>query len=427
MSTFTGELLRPPELRFDYSSTSARHSDARLGLRIYGPYDSGILGKDRIRAAVIFPSSYAREKDALVNGLINGYSSEHGSFVGFQRLFHIPLSIERERSLSSADEREVRSAVQDLACQGNVDLVLLVTESANSALYQTVKRELLGNGIPNQVVTSRKLRDARQVPWVLENVALACYAKIGGTPWVVASASNRRELVIGISRAQDHNSRFVVGFVTLFTQDGDFLFLHSQAPVLEWKREQYVGGLAQLIVEAYHEYRKHEGTPDAIILHLCKRPGRFREVEAVQQALLQIGNAFPYALIHLNDDSSFRLFDAGHATYVPQAGLKVDLSRRNALLLLDGRVGNRRFHRGVPRVLDVLMDRRSTMPENEFPRLVYQIYNFARVNWRGFNARAIPVTLNYSYLIARIIAEIGANTWNQVISAGRLRDKAWFL
>lgn len=423
MSTFTGELLRPPELRFDYSSTSARHSDARRGLKIYGPYDSGILGKDRIRAAVIFPSSHAREKDILVNGLING----HGSFIGFQRLFHIPLSIGREQPLSAENEKAMRLAVQDLACQGNVDVVLLVTTSENSALYQTAKQELLGNGIPNQVVTIEKLRDAREVPWVLENVALACYAKIGGTPWVVASESNRRELVIGISRAQDHDKRFVVGFVTLFTQDGDFLFLHSLAPVLEWEQKQYVEGLTRLIIDAYYEYSQTQGVPDAIILHLCKRPGRFREVEAVQQALQQIGNAVLYALIHLNDDSSFRLFDASHHTYVPHMGLKVDLSKHKALLLLDGRVGDRRYGRGVPRVLEISMDRRSTMPENEFPRLVRQIYNFARVNWRGFNARAVPVTLNYSHLIARLVVEIGANGWNQIISAGRLRDKAWFL
>ncbi|BBM69291.1 hypothetical protein RmaAA213_11370 [Rhodothermus marinus] len=202
--------------------------------------------------------------------------------------------------------------------------------------------------------------------------------------------------------------------------------LHSLAPVLEWEQEKYVKGLTDLIVEAYHEYREIQGTPDAIILHLCKRPGRFREVEAVQRALQQIGDV-PYALIHLNDDSSYRLFDTSHATYVPQAGLKVDLGRRNVLLLLDGRIGDRRYRRGVPRVLDISMDKRSTISADEFPRLVRQIYNFARVNWRGFNARAVPVTLNYSYLIARLIVEIGANRWNQVISAGRLRDKAWFL
>jgi len=426
MSTFTGEMLKPPALRFNYSSTSAQHDNPREGLKTYGPYDSDILGKDRIRAAVIFPSQYDREKTTLVRWLTNGYTSKHGSFRGFKNLFKISLSIEREYPLSVENEKEVQSAIRDLACQGNVDLALILITSQDGDLYRIIKQELLGNGIPNQIVTVEKLRDARQLPWVLENIALACYAKSGGTPWVIASESSRRELVIGISRTQDRNKQFLVGFVTLFTQDGDFLLLHSLAPVLEWEQEKYVKGLTDLIVEAYHEYREIQGTPDAIILHLCKRPGRFREVEAVQRALQQIGDV-PYALIHLNDDSSYRLFDTSHATYVPQAGLKVDLGRRNVLLLLDGRIGDRRYRRGVPRVLDISMDKRSTISADEFPRLVRQIYNFARVNWRGFNARAVPVTLNYSYLIARLIVEIGANRWNQVISAGRLRDKAWFL
>ncbi len=105
----------------------------------------------------------------------------------------------------------------------------------------------------------------------------------------------------------------------------------------------------------------------------------------------------------------------------------MELSHRNALLLLDGRINDRRNRRGVPRVLNISMDKRSTMDIAEFPRLVRQIRDFAQVNWRGFNAQAIPATLNYSYLIARLVAEIGASNWNAIASAGRLRDKAWFL
>jgi hypothetical protein len=64
---------------------------------------------------------------------------------------------------------------------------------------------------------------------------------------------------------------------------------------------------------------------------------------------------------------------------------------------------------------------------SEFPRLVEQVFAFARVNWRGFNAQTIPATLNYSYLVARLVTEVGADNWNAIVSAGALRDKAWFL
>ncbi|GIV13816.1 MAG: hypothetical protein KatS3mg021_2098 [Fimbriimonadales bacterium] len=167
--------------------------------------------------------------------------------------------------------------------------------------------------------------------------------------------------------------------------------------------------------------------PQSLVLHLCKRPGRYREVVAVEQAIREIGVGIPFALVHLNDDSTYRLFDTAHSTYIPEAGLKVDLSQRESLLLIDGRVDDKRNRRGIPRVLDIVLDKRSSIDQGEFPHIVRQVYNFARVNWRGFNARAVPVTLNYSYLIARLIVEIGSSSWSQVISNGRLRDKAWFL
>ncbi len=423
MNDLTGEILQTPLLHFNYSSTSAKHSNPRQGLRIYGPYDSSIFGKDKIRCVVIYPALLERIAGTLLDGLNNG----SGVFTGFQRLFRIPLHVIGMRMVRQETEQEVRRAAQSLAGE-NPDLVFVLTTTRNEALYASAKAELLGNGIPNQFVTAQKLQSATQLPWILENIALSCYAKVGGTPWVVASESAKRELIIGISRAQDYKKQFVVGFVTLFTQDGDFLIMHSLAPKpIEWQQDVYVEGLASLIAESYDEYCRQQGEPERLILHLCKSPGRLREVEAIQQAIQRIGNTIPYALLHLNDDSNYRLFDAGNAMYVPQAGLKVELTHRNVLLMLDGRVGDRRSRRGVPRVLHVSMDRRSTMDVLEFPRLIRQIHNFAHVNWRGFNSQTIPATLNYSYLIARLVAEIGAQRWNAIACAGRLRDKAWFL
>lgn len=152
----------------------------------------------------------------------------------------------------------------------------------------------------------------------------------------------------------------------------------------------------------------------------------------MEQALQTIGGNLPYALLHLNDDTNYRLFDAAHPTYVPRTGIKVEINPYTALLFLDGRVPDRsgqetRRKRGVPRVLEVYLDKRFTLPNSEFPRLVEQVFAFARVNWRGFNAQAIPATLNYSYLVARLVREVGADNWNAIAGAGALRDKAWFL
>lgn len=263
-----------------------------------------------------------------------------------------------------------------------------------------------------------------QRPWVLSNIALASYAKVGGTPWVVQDTAGRRELIMGVSRAQDRAETFVVGFVTLYNQEGDFLQLHSKAPVIDWG--MYVEGLEDLVIDSYEAYESEWGKPESLVIHFHKRPGT-REIEAITRAFQHLGLSIPYALVHLNEFSLFRLFDTTHSSYVPQSGLKVGLSRHRALLLLDGREDDQRNRMGAPNVWDLSMDKRSTMPPDEFPRLVAQIHRFARVNWRGFNARSTPVTVNYSKLICDQVLEIGLDCWNSMMSTGKLRDKAWFL
>ena len=175
-----------------------------------------------------------------------------------------------------------------------------------------------------------------------------------------------------------------------------------------------------------HDYQQSFGTPQSLVVHFHKRPGD-GEVEAVSRALQSLGVDIPFALLHLNEFSLFRAFDTKESTCVPQTGLQVDLSRRRALLLLDGLEQGKRNRRGVPNVWDISLDRRSTMEVDEFPRLVQQIQRFARVNWRGFNARSTPVTMNYSKLICDLVLEIGLDSWNGIVTNGRLREKAWFL
>jgi hypothetical protein len=63
-----------------------------------------------------------------------------------------------------------------------------------------------------------------------------------------------------------------------------------------------------------------------------------------------------------------------------------------------------------------------------FPDLLEQVYGLSKVNWRGFNATAVPITLGYSRLIADVISSCqDPDLWTRITSAGNLQDKAWFL
>lgn len=423
MSFLVGEVLERTQLRFSRASPLARHEDARRGLRAYGPYDWSTLGKDKVSASIICPKSLTQAAETLSQALTKG----KGYFPGFQQLFRIPLRVNGQVVLESETPDEITRAVARISTD-SPDIVYLVTGARNDALYSAAKGALLGNGIPSQVVTAAKLEPSDQLQWVVENIALASYAKIGGTPWVVAARRPIRQVVIGVSRVQDRSGSMIVGIVTMFTQDGDFLLSDYVAPKpLEWNTEAYVSGLSELIVSAYHQYELEFGAPHSIVLHLCKRPGKSNEVDAAMRAVLQIGTNVPFALVHLNDDTNFRLFDTSQSHCVPPAGLTVPLARHRHIVLLDGLVLGKRVRRGVPNPLEVSLDSRSTVDRDACPELVRQVADFSRVNWRGFNAYASPATLNYSYLIAKMISEVGIANWNAIAASGRLRDKAWFL
>lgn len=422
MSLF-GQILPSVQLRFNNANRGAVHAAPLRGIRQFGPYDLSFFPKRHLNCGLLYPASARAMRNDLVSGLQHGDGPQ---FPGFATLFRVQLAFDssREESIRGAEsELEFRRAATRLA-SGDCDLVFIVGIRQDSGIYQVCKETLLLNGVPCQVLATSQFRVPRQRPWILGNLALASYAKAGGTPWVVADTQARHELVMGVSRAKDANERFVVGFVTLFNQDGDFLFLNSQTPVVQW--EDYVRSLERMVVNAYHDYQQSFGMPQSLVVHFHKRPGD-GEVEAVSQALRSLGVDIPFALLHLNEFSLFRAFDTKESTCVPQTGLQVDLSRRRALLLLDGLEQGKRNRRGVPNVWDISLDRRSTMEVDEFPRLIQQIHRFARVNWRGFNARSTPVTMNYSKLICDLVLEIGLDSWNGIVTNGRLREKAWFL
>ena len=106
-----GEILKPPQLRFNYSSVYAVSSNPRQGLKQFGPYDSQLFNKASIECGVIYPSALQNVKRLLVDGLVNG----EGSYIGFKKFFGIPLSFRDERAIGVENVEEIRRASSSLA------------------------------------------------------------------------------------------------------------------------------------------------------------------------------------------------------------------------------------------------------------------------------------------------------------------------
>jgi hypothetical protein len=421
-----GGRLNIPNIKFgDPSSDIASPQITSMfrKMKISGPYDKNSIHLSEISLAIIYPHRHERVVENFISAFKNGINY----YDGFNSFFKLPIKIFDKIPVSNNTVAEYKTELnRSVRKDYNLIFVVLDRSFNSDEIYITSKIICLSNGIPCQAINSNRLySDNSQLQWIIANISLAVYAKIGGTPWVI-EAKEKPEIVLGMSRAMDKNRKVFVGFSTIFKSNGDYILFYSKSPVSSWG--EYENQLEDLTYEAIKEYELKEKLPENIVFHFHKKTGR-KEINAVQNAIKRIGKDIKYAILHLNSYSSFRLFDTSHSTYIPLTGLTVKLGSRQALLLSDGREDNRK-RRGIgsPFPLEITMDKLSTMDNSEFPRLVKQVYDFSYVNWRAFNASNIPVTINYPYLIAKLISNMeSVDIWNKLITNGKLVDKAWFI
>src|SRR5205814_631950 len=152
-------------------------------------------------------------------------------------------------------------------------------------------------GVPVQDLEIETLRkDERSLQFVLQNVALATYAKTGATPFVLrARQLERHELVFGIGKSDERvpGARLsavqqVIGFTAVFRSDGDYL-LNSCTPYTDVS--QYERHLEDLVARVVPEVAKSEGIAAGetlrLVFHVYKSTGR-REVGALENAIAKL-------------------------------------------------------------------------------------------------------------------------------------------
>lgn len=447
--------LNPPRLSFDFGLPTQVSYDPADGLRRFGPYDKSQPRKNPIRCAIVFPNWAKHEAERVLIGFRDGMFH----FRGFSHFSHgLKIAEFQEFALritrgASAPEHanEYRQSLEALKENfTTVDLVFIVLPSSThyttDAPYAAAKVFFGKLGIPTQMIGLDLIQNDASFRWALSNMALACYAKLGNVPWVIEDAStSTNDLIIGFGKREFREGRYgeirrIFGFTTAYRNNGAFVTFQGLSPT---QTENDLGQqLENAIKDAFRQYaaqQKKYGrpnmVPDRVILHSFKQIGS-AEATALEKATKYVEEAtstqIPYLLLHIEDTQSLYLFDTGDRVYLPEAGRVVKLSRRQAMLLTEGRERFKKRKIGFPHPFRVTLDKRSQVGEDDydwvFQELLNQVFFLSKINWRGFNAVAIPVTLNYSRLLAEVVGFCReTDDWQAIVEQEQLKDKAWFL
>lgn len=448
---------------FDAAKTK-RHNYAWQGLLRFGPFDRDIFTKRSPRILVVTPEQSSGRVSAFIGHFKNGIPSASANTYqkGFAATFGLanPTFTTVSVRLLGLSETQVaaayRKCIEDhLATTDTAyDAAFVVIQDSQARLsdpinpYLHAKATLLMHGIVSQECRVSTLSASESdLQWKLPNLAVAMYAKLGGTPWTVAQAQNADdEIVVGMGTAELSNSRFeerhrYMGITTVFRGDGNYL-LSNVSKVCNY--DQYPAVLRTTITSLLEDLRDRNGWRPGhtvrVVFHARKPLKNVEVAEIVRDCVAKVGEGFSieFAFLTVELGHSFKLFDTDQGGYekrpgqgvkgafAPARGTIAQLGRYTRLLSTNGPQQLKRSSSPLPSPVLIHLHRESLYRDLDY--LAEQVLKFTSLTWRSTLPAYAPVTIYYSELIADLLARLPAvSDWSPATLNTKLRFNRWFL
>lgn len=428
-----------------------------------GPFDTESFPKKRVRIAVVYPQRFKGDVETFIRQFRDGVPINPQKklpytqgFIRKYRLtscefdfFPIPSTDENSKGYKEANLETLRQ-------QLSYDLALIVIQESYKLLqgeenpYLISKSTIMSQGVPVQEIEIETIQDFRGRPWILNNLALATYAKIKGVPWVLSSSPGMtHELIFGIGSSQIQTQRLgeserVVGITTVFSGDGNYLLynLSKEVPYEEYQTA-LLESLQECLDEVKARYGWQQGDKVRLIFHQSFKKYRDVEAQAVKDFVNSIADFdVEYAFVHISRSHSWEVFDKESegvdywdpaankkrikGAYVPRRGCCIPLGPQAALLTLIGPYQLKSALQGCPKPVLISIHKESTFCSQEY--LINQIFKLTFMSWRSFFPSTMPVTIEYSDMIAGLMGQLRTiSNWNPDVLTTKLRESRWFL
>jgi hypothetical protein len=420
----------------------------------HGPYDAESFPDKRVKIAVICPEEFLGEVGQFFRRFKEGVHSTDDKTPfrqGFVRKYHLNACDftfhEGKRSSPSLEEAYKTASLEALKEKPHLAVAVIREQHRDlpdtSNPYYTTKARMMGQGVPVQLVEIETIRQSGTA-YILNNLGLAMYAKLGGIPWTLAPNQDlAHEIVVGIGSARLGASRRgagerVIGITTVFSGDGQYLLANNTQEV---SSDQYTEALTNSLSETVRELRSRFGwkAKDRVrfIFHQSYKKYKDVEAEAVKRFAASLTDFdVKYAFVHVSDSHNWMLFDptsngvkfgsSMKGKMVPQRGQCVPLGPHTALLTLSGPYQVKTARHGCPHPVLVNIHEDSTFTSLDY--LARQVFNLTFMSWRGFNPSTMPVSISYSNLIVDLLGHLRhVKNWNPETLSTALRERRWFL
>lgn len=374
------------------------------GLKKFGPYRNCT---DRPTYFFVFKEEHRQTARFLYGCLCGREYPER--FPGMFVFFGVPFGNANVRHivLNGEGVEDYAVAAKQIAAEGASNPVAIVLVPGDSKSYLSQKSAFLSQGIPSQDVQVGKARAGRSFQWSVAGVALQLFCKSGGIPWCVRTP-RKSDLIIGVSQLwrREDRKRFVAYSVTT---DASGLFRDIRTLSDKTDERDYVRELSRRIKEQLQE-RIEKEHPDRIVLHCSFRLLKSAMTEirkSVGEVLVATGHSTQIVILRVNTEHHYQGFDPVRETMVPDENTVLKIRRGTYLIWPDGTPAGGISTTRPSGSVFVAFDRADPPISEVMERNMLQdLCNLSGANWRGFNAKARPVSVFYCSLVGRIMSDM---------------------
>jgi argonaute-like protein implicated in RNA metabolism and viral defense len=444
---------------FDPTFNKPAIRDAKVGIQ-GGPYSQRIFSPSKPRICVVCQRERKGEVEQFLQKLFEGNQEPgrkcffpHGLIKTYRLQGRDVKFFPADGPTAAAYHKAAQQALAFVTTDAERwDLAYIQVDASSYDLhgdenpYLVAKSAFLAQQIPSQEFQTETIRKRGSgLDFVLSNLALASYAKLGGTPWhLKVDNSLAHELVVGLGSASISETRLgarqrMVGVITLFTSEGRYLLGNMSNAV---PFEEYGAAVLEMLSVSIERAKKdmnwQKGDEVRLVFHSFK-PLKDSEANAVK-ALAEALNEYivDFAFLHIAQDHEIVLFDSDilgarvfrrdepKGEFAPARGQYIPLNKHNSILSLIGAKEVKKPTDGLPYPILLHLHRCSTFTDLDY--LTKQVYIFSCHSWKSFDMARMPVTIMYSQLIARLLGRlVGLPNFSVDSIHGRLNRLRWYL
>lgn len=396
-------------------SQNKRNASQFQGIKKYGP-----LEPVSDKSLICF--MYRQEDKPLSHDLYYALRGDkYATFPGMTNMLSFRFDKEHVAGipLASYEYADIESAISrlsEMADQRNILPIILFPWSRDEIegvdYYYRIKHQFLSKRLPTQFVSLKRLRAKDGLKWSVANIALASFGKLGGKPWKV-DPRNERCLIIGIGQAHRRNDGNISRYYAYSVlSDSSGLYDSIRVLSVSQDKRQYLNGLTErlkgVISEKADDY-------DKFVIHTPFKL-RYDEMDAIKDALIIVDDKKAVVVMKFNEKSKFFGFEMNNNSKVPFESTCMPLGREQYLVWFEGlQFHNPAIKRRISRPMHIQFIYSNPELANEH-RIGYlqDAINLSGANWRGFNAKTLPVSVYYSKLIAEYIGHFDRLGFDEV-------------